>query len=272
MRTPKRLPVPAAIAIGISLAVAAIATPPVIAHSNHQSEIQAAQDVAQAKKDRAHERAVELKAARAAQAKADKHERLIVELDKTILESESTIAAVTGKVDAAGLVAASTPLYHVTLLKSEKISDLIVEAGQEVARVSAAAAEIDRTAAEKAAAELAAAQAAQAAEAARNANTPGGAKATARDLSASTYGWGEDQFTCLNKLWQKESEWKVDAYNRNGGATGIPQSLPGSKMATFGADWQTNATTQIRWGLDYIKRSYGSPCSAWNHSVQVNWY
>ena len=43
-------------------------------------------------------------------------------------------------------------------------------------------------------------------------------------------------------------------------------------MASFGADWATNATTQIRWGLDYIQRAYGSPCAAWGHSQSVNWY
>ena len=60
--------------------------------------------------------------------------------------------------------------------------------------------------------------------------------------------------------------------NASSGATGIPQSLPGSKMATAGADWQTNAATQVAWGLDYIQRGYGSPCSAWSHSQAVNWY
>ena len=56
------------------------------------------------------------------------------------------------------------------------------------------------------------------------------------------------------------------------GATGIPQSLPGSKMASAGADWQSNATTQIRWGLGYIQSVYGTPCSAWGHSQATNWY
>lgn len=89
----------------------------------------------------------------------------------------------------------------------------------------------------------------------------------------SQYGWGADQFSCLNQLWQKESEWKYDAVNSNGGATGIPQALPGSKMATAGSDWATNATTQIAWGLGYIKASsYGTPCAAWSHSQANNWY
>ncbi|AEV83733.1 hypothetical protein ACWT_2708 [Actinoplanes sp. SE50] len=85
-------------------------------------------------------------------------------------------------------------------------------------------------------------------------------------------GFGLDQFACLNKLWNKESGWNYRAENRGSGAYGIPQSLPGSKMASFGADWQTNPATQIKWGLDYIKKRYNTPCNAWAHSVQFNNY
>jgi hypothetical protein len=125
------------------------------------------------------------------------------------------------------------------------------------------------------AARVAAAQVAeqqrQAAAALAAANTPDGAKATARRRAADRYGWGDGQFACLSNLWSKESSWNYQAYNRSG-ATGIPQALPGSKMATAGADWRTSAATQISWGLDYIKRAYGSPCAAWSHSRAVNWY
>ena len=79
-------------------------------------------------------------------------------------------------------------------------------------------------------------------------------------------------FRSLVNLWQKESGWNYQAMNSSSGATGIPQSLPGSKMATAGADWQTSAATQVRWGLDYIARAYGEPCAAWSHSQSVNWY
>lgn len=103
-------------------------------------------------------------------------------------------------------------------------------------------------------------------------NTPDGSRAYARDLAASQYGWGDGEFQCLDSLWMKESGWNYLAYNDGSGATGIPQSLPGSKMATFGDDWQTNAATQIAWGLDYIAKVYGSPCSAWGHSQATNWY
>lgn len=129
----------------------------------------------------------------------------------------------------------------------------------------------DRAAAAKAAAEQAAAERA-AAEAQAQANTPAGAKSVAASMASSRYGWGADQFQCLDSLWTKESGWDYRAVNPNGGATGIPQALPGSKMASVGADWQTNASTQVAWGLQYIKGSYGTPCSAWSHSQAVNWY
>jgi hypothetical protein len=89
---------------------------------------------------------------------------------------------------------------------------------------------------------------------------------------SSRYGWGGDQFSCLDSLWTKESGWNYQAYNADGGATGIPQALPGSKMASAGADWQTSAATQIAWGLEYISAAYGTPCSAWSHSQAMNWY
>ncbi|WP_206055696.1 lytic transglycosylase domain-containing protein [Nocardioides sp. GY 10127] len=88
----------------------------------------------------------------------------------------------------------------------------------------------------------------------------------------SSYGWDSSQFTCLDSLWTKESGWQVDADNPTSSAYGIPQALPGDKMATVGADWQTNPVTQITWGLNYIQASYGSPCSAWAHSQAYNWY
>ena len=86
------------------------------------------------------------------------------------------------------------------------------------------------------------------------------------------FGFGDDQFGCLVNLWQRESGWRTNAQNRYSGAYGIPQALPGSKMAKFGADWQTNPATQIRWGLSYIQGRYGTPCGAWNFFLGHNWY
>lgn len=100
-------------------------------------------------------------------------------------------------------------------------------------------------------------------------------RAAAKAYAASAlpgYGWGSEQFRCLDLLWTRESGWRANAYNASSGAYGIPQSLPGSKMAAAGADWRTNAATQINWGLSYISGRYGSPCAAWAHSEAVNWY
>lgn len=83
---------------------------------------------------------------------------------------------------------------------------------------------------------------------------------------------GPTQFACLEPLWEKESNWRVTATNPTSGAYGIAQALPDSKYASAGSDWQTNAITQIRWGLGYIKAVYGTPCAAWAHSQATNWY
>src|SRR5690606_41994715 len=80
------------------------------------------------------------------------------------------------------------------------------------------------------------------------------------------------EFDCLVALWNKESHWNVYAHNVRSGAYGIPQALPGDKMATVGADWATNPVTQITWGLGYISGRYGTPCGAWGHSQAKGWY
>lgn len=112
----------------------------------------------------------------------------------------------------------------------------------------------------------------RAAEEAAYLATPAGAQQTARTMAASQYGWGEDQFGCLVSLWERESNWNANSVNASSGAAGIPQALPGEKMASAGADWQTNPATQIAWGLGYIAAAYGTPCSAWGHSESYNWY
>lgn len=86
------------------------------------------------------------------------------------------------------------------------------------------------------------------------------------------YGWSNNDFQCLVKLWEKESKWNPEAKNKKSGAYGIPQALPGSKMASEGSDWQTNYKTQIRWGLKYIKQRYGTPTAAWNSFLKKGWY
>ena len=98
-------------------------------------------------------------------------------------------------------------------------------------------------------------------------------RAVARLLMAD-YGWGEGEFSCLDNLWVGESNWDYKATNPSSGAYGIPQSLPASKMASAGPDWRDNPATQIKWGLEYIKSSYGSPCNAWSswQSRSPHWY
>jgi hypothetical protein len=88
----------------------------------------------------------------------------------------------------------------------------------------------------------------------------------------SSYGWPASQFACLKPLWQHESGWNVSSSNAGSGAYGIPQAVPGSRMASAGPDWRTNATTQIKWGLQYIKSTYGSPCAAESHEQATGWY
>ena len=86
------------------------------------------------------------------------------------------------------------------------------------------------------------------------------------------FGFSAGEFSCLDELWNSESGWNVHADNPASSAYGIPQALPGSKMASAGPDWANNAETQIRWGLGYIRSSYGTPCSAWSFKQSHGWY
>lgn len=99
---------------------------------------------------------------------------------------------------------------------------------------------------------------------------PGTAQAIAYAMLQAR-GMGDDQYSCLVALWNRESHWNVYAYNPSG-AYGIPQALPGDKMASAGADWATNPATQITWGLGYIEGRYGTPCGAWAKSESSGWY
>ena len=97
------------------------------------------------------------------------------------------------------------------------------------------------------------------------------AQRTAQKMLAR-FGWGKRQWTPLDKLWNRESGWNKYADNPSSGAYGIPQALPGNKMASAGKNWRSNATTQIRWGLRYIKAVYGRPRVAWDHELAYGWY
>ena len=101
---------------------------------------------------------------------------------------------------------------------------------------------------------------------------PSGSAQSIAESMLGSFGWSAGQISCLQPLWAGESGWSVTASNPSTGAYGIPQALPGSKMASAGPDWQTNAATQIRWGLGYIENTYGSPCAAWSHEQADGWY
>ncbi|GAB2724532.1 aggregation-promoting factor C-terminal-like domain-containing protein [Streptomyces bullii] len=148
-------------------------------------------------------------------------------------------------------------------------------------------------AARKAAAETAIAKKEAAEKAAREAKERAEAKAAAsRDADRSTnvdvavkssYTIAEiqamarqmvpsGQFQCFSNIVDHESDWNYRAVNPSSGAYGLFQALPGSKMSSVGADWQTNPMTQIKWGLNYMNERYGSPCDAWSFWQANNWY
>jgi hypothetical protein len=137
---------------------------------------------------------------------------------------------------------------------------------QEAARRAAAEAAADQAAQEQAQQDQQSQSPAPAAPA-----PSGSAQQIAMGMLGS-YGWSSGQFSCLVSLWNQESGWNVYATNPTSGAYGIPQALPGDKMASAGPDWQTDAATQIRWGLSYIQSLYGSPCGAWAHEEADGWY
>ena len=151
-----------------------------------------------------------------------------------------------------------------------------VLAAQEAAARQAAARRAAAAAARQRAAEQQAAQQqqpqSQPSQAAPAPVTPSGAAQQIALGMLGSFGWSSSQFSCLVSLWNQESGWNVTASNPSSGAYGIPQALPGSKMASAGPDWQTDAATQIRWGLGYIKADYGSPCGAWAHEEADGWY
>jgi hypothetical protein len=160
-------------------------------------------------------------------------------------------------------------------------------------RKAAAAAKAARAAAAKSAADAAAAEEARKAKAqrasrsqSRTAAARSGGNAPPVPVDCASYGGNKQigcsllswagfesgQMSCLEPLWAKESGWNERAGNQSSGAYGIPQALPGNKMAAYGSDWETNPVTQIKWGLNYIKSRYGTPCGAWNAFQSKGWY
>ena len=143
--------------------------------------------------------------------------------------------------------------------KAAAESARLAAAGAATAKANAEKAAAAAAAAAKAAAAQAAAQKAAAAEASlQQTYAPGSLQALAESIIGNA-----TQFSCFSNIVTRESGWDVTATNPSSGAYGLVQALPGSKMASAGADWQTNPATQIRWGLSYMNSRYGSPCDAW---------
>ncbi|UOE42805.1 lytic transglycosylase domain-containing protein [Agromyces larvae] len=221
--------------------------------------------------------------------------RAVGAADEAVAGAEPVVASAAGKVDAAALTATLAQLEASELMDPARVFELIAAARTQADDLAAAIAEWDRVEAERKAAEEAARIEAERIEAERAARqaagqsaagggagtgggggpaapaNPSGAQQIAREMIAGRYGWGDDQFGCLVAVWNYESGWNVSASNPNG-AYGIPQALPGSKMASHGADWQSNPATQISWGIDYIAGRYGNPCGAWGHIQSTGWY
>lgn len=99
-----------------------------------------------------------------------------------------------------------------------------------------------------------------------------GAKKYAKSYALANYNWGDQQYSCLNKLWTRESHWNYKARNPRSGAHGIAQALPATKMEIIATDWRTNPLTQIQWGLRYIEARYDTPCKAYAKFKRSNYY
>jgi murein DD-endopeptidase MepM/ murein hydrolase activator NlpD len=80
------------------------------------------------------------------------------------------------------------------------------------------------------------------------------------------------QYGCFSWIVERESGWNYRADNPSTHAYGLVQALPGYKMASAGADWRTNPATQIKWGLNYMNHTYGSPCKAKKFWELNGWY
>lgn len=186
-----------------------------------------------------------------------------------VLEAEQRQALITSRAQEREELAAS-----VQQLAQQRTAAL-AETGSKIDATEKAVQE--RLAAEKAEAERLAEEAKKAQAAKKAAATPKGGtraqnKELGRQLALQLYGWGGDQFKCYDNIIMRESLWDQYADNPNSSAYGIPQALPGKKMASAGADWRTNPATQIKWGLKYVKERYGTPCRAWSFKRANGWY
>ena len=185
------------------------------------------------------------------------------------LAATGTAAAVTWAAPPASPAQAADMLSLHLLIRSSQAGAAQLAPQGNLARQAVLIGTAARAAAARRAAQRAAAQ--QAAAETAVTQVPSGTARRIAELMLVQFGW-IGQFSCLSALWAQESGWNVYAENPSSGAYGIPQALPGSKMASAGADWQSDAATQINWGLAYIRAAYGSPCAAWGHEEAAGWY
>jgi hypothetical protein len=158
------------------------------------------------------------------------------------------------------------------LIRQEQALQASMARAAAAAKAAAAKAAAAAAAKKKAAEEAAEKKEAAAARKKKAVTEDSGTPQQIAQAMLAKFGWSSSQFSCLEPLWARESGWNVYADNAGSGAYGIPQAMPGSKMASAGPDWQTSAYTQIKWGLGYIQGVYGSPCGAWDHEESYGWY
>ncbi|GHF64271.1 MULTISPECIES: aggregation-promoting factor C-terminal-like domain-containing protein [Streptomyces] len=192
--------------------------------------------------------------------------------------------------DAEALAADATLLADIPAGQQAQVqaASLTQQADAQAIVADASAKKDAEEAARKAAAETAIAKKEAAEKAAEEAKERAEAKAAASRSSAdfpvqSSYSIAQiqamarqmvasGQYQCFSNIVDHESSWNYRAVNASSGAYGLFQALPGSKMASAGADWQTNPATQIKWGLNYMNERYGSPCDAWSFWQANHWY
>lgn len=168
-------------------------------------------------------------------------------------------------------------VQEMTVVKTQRVDEVVRVGTKEAAAAAATTSESTDTSTNGAQAAGEAASTTASASVATSAVPSGDAQSIALSMMAS-YGWGDDQFSCLVPLWQRESGWRSDAANPSSSARGIPQAM---MSVHFGANWQSNPAAlewmnspsqQISWGLNYIAGRYGNPCGAWAHSQSTGWY
>jgi membrane protein involved in colicin uptake len=214
-----------------------------------------------------------------ADAALTERDRLATEAESALEAAEDAQAAVDAQVieeqaHSATLYEQLASLKNTTAAAEQGYRDRLAKEAEDAARKAAADAEAAAAALAGAAAQAdAAGDGSSWVPDSGSVASPSEAKAYASSVLGN-YGWGGDQYGCLVTLWNGESGWRVNAYNDDSGAYGIPQALPASKMADVAPDWPTSAATQITWGLNYISDRYGSPCNAlafWN-GKSPHWY